>query len=133
VRSTLDLLERRTGPSSVTALPPEELLAEKLTAALGRRYLKGCDLFDLWFLDAVLGTAFDRDLLRRKLEDYGVAPSRHVVGERLDAVAAADLEPEMSRFLPRRQRDQLGRDGYLAVRERAREVLAAAARALELE
>jgi predicted nucleotidyltransferase component of viral defense system len=133
VRSSLDLLERRP---LVTALPPGELLAQKVTAALGRRYLKGRDLFDLWFLDAVLGTASDLepdpDLLRRKLEDYDVAPSRHEVRERLDAVAAADLEPEMSRFLPRRQRDQLGRESYRGIRERARDVLERAARAVGL-
>jgi len=125
VRSPLDLLERRP---LVTALPPSELLAEKVTATLGRRYLKGRDLFDLWFLDAVLQTALDRDLLRRKLDDYAVVVSRAQVQERLAAVAAADLEAEMDRFLPRRQRSQLGGQGYRVVRDRAREVLEGAAR-----
>lgn len=125
VRSSLDLLERRP---LVTALPPAELLAEKVTAAFGRRYLKGRDLFDLWYLHEVLRTALDQDLLRRKLEDYGVALNRHRVEERLAAVAAADLEAEMDRFLPRRQRSQLGEDGYRAVLDRARAVLRDAAR-----
>lgn len=129
VRSRLDSLERRP---LVTALPPGELLAEKVTAALGRRYLKGRDLFDLWYLDEVLQTALDQGLLRRKLDDYGVAMSRQQVEERLAAVAAADLEAEMDRFLPRRQRRQLGGEGYQAVRDRAREVLHGAARAVGL-
>lgn len=129
LRSPLDLLQRRP---LVTALPPGELLAEKVTAVLGRRYLKGRDLFDLWFLDAVLGTRLDPDLLRRKLDDYEVAPAREEVGERLDAVAAADLEAEMGRFLPRRQRSQLGGDGFRLIRERARTVLDGAARAVGL-
>lgn len=129
VRSPLDLLERRP---LVTALPPAELLAEKVAAALGRPYLKGRDLFDLWYLDQVLETAFDRDLLRLKLDDYDVAPRRNQVQDRLAAVAAADLETEMARFLPRRQRTQLGGEGYRAIRERAREVLESATRAVGL-
>jgi predicted nucleotidyltransferase component of viral defense system len=128
VRSPLDLLERRP---LVTALPPSELLAEKVTAVLGRRYLKGRDLFDLWFLDAVLRAPLDRELLARKLDDYGVAASRQRIEERLAAVAAADLGAEMERFLPQRQRTQLGAQGYRDVRERAREVIEAAARIME--
>lgn len=129
VRSPLDLLERRP---LVTALPPGELLAEKVTAVLGRPYLKGRDLFDLWFLDAVLGTPLDPELLRRKLDDYDVGPEPDEARERLAAVAAAELETEMGRFLPRRQRTQLGKEGYSVIRERAREVLERAVRAVGL-
>ncbi len=50
VRSELDLLQRAP---LVNALQPAELLAEKLTAVLGRPYLKGRDLFDLWYLGQV--------------------------------------------------------------------------------
>lgn len=128
VRSPLDLLERRP---LVTALPPSELLAEKVTAVLGRRYVKGRDLFDLWFLDAVLQAPLDRELLRHKLDDYGVAVSRQRVEERLAAVTAADLGAEMERFLPQRQRTQLGGQGYRAVRDRARGVLEGATRIME--
>ena len=104
----------------------------EVTAALGRPYLKGRDLFDLWYLDEVLGTALDRDLLRRKIADYDVALSGNEVRDRLAAVAAADLETEMARFLPRRQRSQLGGEGYRAIRDRARKVLEGAARAVGL-
>ena len=86
----------------------------------------------LWYLDEVLETALDRDLLRRKLDDYDVAPSRNEVQERLTAVAATDLETEMARFLPRRQRNQLGGDGYRVIRDRAREMLDGAVRAMSL-
>lgn len=129
VRSELDLLQRRP---LVTSLRPAELLAEKITAVLGRRYLKGRDLFDLWFLDAVLQTSVDRDLLRRKLEDYGVAVNRQAVQERIASIEAADLQREMERFLPRRQRAQLGGDGYRIVRHHVQEVLARAARTVGL-
>lgn len=132
VRSELDLLQRRP---LVNALQPSELLAEKVAAVLGRRYLKGRDLrdlFDLWFLDTVLQTPAEPDLLRRKLADYAVAATPQHVQERIASIAAADLQAEMERFLPRRQRTQLGGHGYQVIRQRAQEVLERAARAVGL-
>lgn len=64
------------------------------------------------------------------LDAYGVAASRPRIEERLAAVAAADLGAEMERFLPQRQRTQLGGQGYSAVRDRALAVLEGAARIL---
>jgi predicted nucleotidyltransferase component of viral defense system len=129
VRTELDLLRRRP---LVAALQAPELLAEKVAAVLGRRYLKGRDLFDLWYLDAVLETALDAELLRQKLVDYGVAPSRERVEARIAAAGAANLEAEMDRFLPQRHRAQLGSAGYEVVRRRAHHVLEGAARAAGL-
>lgn len=129
LRSELDLLRRRP---LVGALQAPELLAEKVAAVLGRRYLKGRDLFDLWYLDAVLRTSLDDELLRRKLVDYGVAPSRERVESRIAGVGVADLEVEMDRFLPQRHRSQLGSGGYEEIRRRARKVLEGAAKAAGL-
>ena len=127
VRSEFDLLHRRP---LVSALQPSELLAEKVAAVLGRRYLKGRDLFDLWYLEAVLQTSLDGALLGRKLDDYDVVVTREHVRERIAVVAAADLQAEMERFLPRRHRTQLGGEGYEVVRRRAQAVLERAAQAL---
>ncbi|HVR29387.1 MAG TPA: nucleotidyl transferase AbiEii/AbiGii toxin family protein [Thermoanaerobaculia bacterium] len=129
VRSELDLLRRRP---LVGALQAHELLAEKVAAVLGRRYLKGRDLFDLWYLDAVLQTPLDDELLRRKLVDYGVALSRERVEARIAAAGAADLEAEMDRFLPQRHRAQLGGGGYDVVKRLAYGVLERAVRAAGL-
>ncbi|HSF17530.1 MAG TPA: nucleotidyl transferase AbiEii/AbiGii toxin family protein [Vicinamibacteria bacterium] len=129
VRSELDLLQRRP---LVNALEAEELLVEKVTAVLGRRYLKGRDLFDLWYLDAVLGTAIDSGLLRAKLDDYDVAPDPERVKARLAAAAAADLRAEMERFLPSRHRSQLAKGGYEAIRRRSCDLLRRAVAAVGL-
>jgi predicted nucleotidyltransferase component of viral defense system len=129
VRSELDLLRRQP---LVRALQPPELLAEKVTAVLGRRYLKGRDLFDLWYLETVLRTPLDAELLGRKLEDYGVEITGEHLAERIAAVGAADIGGEMERFLPRRQREQLGAEGYAAVRRSAQEVLQRVAGAVGL-
>jgi predicted nucleotidyltransferase component of viral defense system len=129
VRSELDLLRRRP---LVCALQPAELLAEKVAAVLGRRYLKGRDLFDLWYLDAVLQASLDGELLRRKLVDYGVEASPQRARSRVAAAGAADLAAEMDRFLPQRYREQLGTGGYPAIRRQAQQVLEGAARAAGL-
>jgi predicted nucleotidyltransferase component of viral defense system len=120
VRSELDLLQRRP---LVNALDAPELLAEKVTAVLGRRYLKGRDLFDLWYLDAVLGAPIDAELLRRKLDDYDVVADPAGVQERLAAAAALDLRQEMDRFLPSRHRAKLAKGGYEAIRRSASSLL----------
>jgi predicted nucleotidyltransferase component of viral defense system len=120
VKSELDLLQRRP---LVNALDARELLAEKVTAVLGRRYLKGRDLFDLWYLDAVLGAPIDAELLRRKLDDYDVAADPERVQERIAAAAALDLRQEMDRFLPGRHRAKLANGGYEAIRRSASSLL----------
>lgn len=127
VRSELDLLRRRP---LVSALGPPELLAEKVAAVFGRRYLKGRDLFDLWYLDEVLQASLDGELLGRKLSDYGVAVTRERVRARIAAAGDADLQAEMDRFLPQRYRTQLGGGGYAAIRTRAASVLERAAEAV---
>lgn len=113
VRSDLDLLRRRP---LVNSLQPTELLAEKVAAVLGRPYLKGRDVFDLWFLDTVLQAPLDKELLEHKLHDYAVAPSTEQARRRIAALATADLQAEMERFLPQRHRSQLSREGYARMR-----------------
>ena len=120
VRSELDLLRRQP---LVHALEPPELLAEKVVAVLGRRYLKERDLFDLWYLDVVLRAPLDPELLAQRVEDYGVAVTREKVRQRTELLAEADLESEMERFLPQRYRAQLGGDAYRVVRRSAQHVV----------
>ena len=116
VRSELDPLARRP---LVSALAPRELLAEKVAALLGRRYLKGRDLFDLWYLTVVLRAAPDGGLLVHKLRDYAVAHDGAAVAARLAEAGRCDLAAEMERFLPLRHRRQLARDDYAGVRQAA--------------
>jgi len=120
VRSDLDMAARMP---LIAALSPAELLAEKITAVAGRRYLKGRDLFDLWYLSEVVGTPIDRDLLRRKFADYGVAASLEGFRQRFARDSASSLRGEMVKFLPARYRRQLDSDDYFAIRRCAEEVM----------
>jgi predicted nucleotidyltransferase component of viral defense system len=52
----------------VETLP--EILSDKVRALLERRYLKGRDIFDLWYLRSVLNVAADREMIERKFQMY---------------------------------------------------------------
>jgi len=54
---------------------PEEILTDKLRALYERPYLKGRDLYDLWFLHSMLGVRTHLEELDRKLKSY-VRPFR---------------------------------------------------------
>jgi predicted nucleotidyltransferase component of viral defense system len=54
---------------------PEEILTDKLRALYERPYLKGRDLYDLWFLRSMLGVQIRLEQLDEKLQSY-VRPFR---------------------------------------------------------
>ena len=49
---------------------PEEILTDKLRALYERPYLKGRDLYDLWFLHSILGVRSHLEQLDRKLKSH---------------------------------------------------------------
>lgn len=116
VRSDLDALGRRP---LVTGLSQRELLAEKIAAVFSRSYLKGRDLFDVWYLSEVLRTEVDSSLVGKKLRDYRVDISKFKLEQRLQQLPTRDLVAEMDRFLPRRYRQQLQENEYERIRKSA--------------
>lgn len=87
---------------------PRELLSDKLVAFGARAYLKGRDLWDLYFLSQTLGVKVDesvKKLVLLKLSDYRLKRADFV--SRFDAnlrllkeQGTAFLAAEMDRFLP---------------------------------
>jgi len=114
VQSDLDALQRRP---LVIGLSQNELLAEKITAVFGRPYLKGRDLFDLWYLSEVLSTDIDKSLIQKKLKDYRVDVSKSKVDQKLQQFRTETLASEMDRFLPQRYRQQMQKNDYDRIRE----------------
>ncbi|RPH48464.1 MAG: nucleotidyl transferase AbiEii/AbiGii toxin family protein [Desulfobacteraceae bacterium] len=47
-----------------------EILSDKIRALLEHRYLKGRDIFDIWYLRTALNTAADRNVIERKFRIY---------------------------------------------------------------
>ncbi len=127
VRSPLDVLQRMP---LVSGLPARELLAEKIAAVLGRTYVKGRDLFDLWYFREALHTAIEPELLRAKLRDYQVSWTKKAITAKLKSYAHELLAREMRSFLPMPHRRLLERDGFRAIRTSAQKMMNEAMRML---
>jgi predicted nucleotidyltransferase component of viral defense system len=95
-------------PNAVlVAETPPEILSDKIRALLERPYLKGRDLFDLWYLRTVLNVAADREIIERKFRmyawpfraarnpDFFANPSPEARAELTTAI-----REDLSRFLP---------------------------------
>lgn len=84
-----------------------EILSDKIRALLERRYLKGRDIFDLWYLRTVLNAAADKEMIERKFRmyacpfqaarnlDFFANPSSAMQEELTTAI-----REDLSRFLP---------------------------------
>jgi predicted nucleotidyltransferase component of viral defense system len=90
----------------VVAETPAEILSDKVRSLLERPYIKGRDLFDVWFLSSILKISVDREIVERKFNMYSAlfnarrnmayftAPSGEDKKEMLEAI-----ENDLSRFL----------------------------------
>jgi predicted nucleotidyltransferase component of viral defense system len=83
----------------------EEILADKVCALAFRLYLKGRDLWDIYFLTKERSVEPQWGLVRRKIEDYNKKSSDLIEGlEKARKMIQVDglsiLEGELGRFLP---------------------------------
>jgi len=120
VHSDLDVLGRRPLVNGLTAA---ELLAEKVAAVAGRSYIKGRDLFDLWYLSEILGTSVELPLVEKKFHDYNVALPVSQLEQKLADYRTESLTSEMQRFLPERYRRLLKVKSYEEIRQAAMRVV----------
>jgi len=88
----------------VRAETAEEIMADKVTAIAGRKYVKGRDVFDLWWLKS-RGIEVEAGMVEKKLSDYGVPPER--AKENLERLDPGAVREEIEKFLPHRYRVQL--------------------------
>jgi predicted nucleotidyltransferase component of viral defense system len=84
---------------------PAEILTDKLRALLERPYLKGRDLYDLWFLYNMLGARADLIRLKQKLDAYArpFRPARKAtffLQEETRRALHRTLESDLRPFLP---------------------------------
>ena len=95
----------------LTAETSNEILADKAVALTAREALKFRDVWDVWFLQKSLGAMADREIVKKKFDDYGTMDREAKVDKRLaelstKATAGAFLS-EMKRFLPDKRVAQL--------------------------
>jgi predicted nucleotidyltransferase component of viral defense system len=91
----------------IVAETPAEILSDKVRSLLERRYLKGRDLFDVWYLRTGMKTEVNIEITEKKFKmycapfnahrsmDFFAKPSR----QDKEALQAA-VEQDLSRFLP---------------------------------
>ncbi len=83
-----------------------EILADKVTALGSRPYVKGRDIWDIYFLFAEKHLAIPWDLVFQKTRDYGGTPAVFITNlskarERLKTEGVSILSNEIKRFLPK--------------------------------
>ena len=88
-----------------------EILADKLVALGNRPYIKGRDVWDVYFLAKEKNIIIPWDLVFRKARDYGTTPSnlkKNILEamERLKKEGLSILHSEILRFMPKRTLDQ---------------------------
>ncbi len=87
-----------------------EILADKTIAIAFRKYLKGRDIWDIFYLTGELNVSTSRELLEKKAKDYGVRDFRERIEESREKLlkhGVEALDREMKRFLPTSAYDQL--------------------------
>ncbi len=85
----------------------EEILSDKIRALLERRYLKGRDIYDVWYLRSVLNVAAGKELIERKFSMYawpfqaarGLDFFAEPTGMGAEELKTA-IRQDLSRFLP---------------------------------
>lgn len=83
---------------------PEEILVDKVAALSGRKYIKGRDLWDIYFLTEQKDLSVDLPLLLKKIKDYHMDKSDLIdelneIGTRLEKEGKDILDTELKRFL----------------------------------
>ncbi len=98
---------------AVTVESPSEILSDKIVAFAGRPYLKGRDLWDIFFLMETLKIPAGQDVLamvKNKFQDYGLSRSKapDLIRQKISLLEESGtriLHEEMDRFLPGSYRD----------------------------
>ena len=94
---------------AVSVESPQEILSDKICAFGDRKYVKGRDLWDIFFLKTTLRVGVNeavRSMVLKKIQDYGSEEQvfRHKFKERLADLqkdGTPILKAEMDKFLPR--------------------------------
>ena len=91
--------------SLILAETLEEILSDKIRALFERTYVKGRDIYDIWWLVNQMGVRPDWDRTRKKLSMYRMRfvparPAGHFLTETAENEVRAAIESDLPRFLP---------------------------------
>lgn len=104
------IISRQDIPSSpaITVETPQEILSDKFIALAGRDYLKGRDVWDIYFILKTLKISLNKEILKmieKKLKDYHLGQREFNLNFKnslrlLKETGSRVLKEEMNRFLP---------------------------------
>jgi predicted nucleotidyltransferase component of viral defense system len=91
--------------SLILAETLEEILSDKIRALFERNYVKGRDIYDIWWLVNQRGVKPDWDRTRKKLSMYRMRfiparPAGHFLTDTAENEVRAAIESDLPRFLP---------------------------------
>ena len=114
---------------------PAEIFSDKVRALLERRYIKGRDLYDVWFMKKTLGMTVDTGYVQRKLEMYDhpftMARTPEYFIELMEkpagqtaAIARGNVDRDLSRFIDAATLEVFRKKGFQEIFEAAGETFA---------
>ena len=106
---------------------PDEILSDKIRAIFERRYIKGRDIYDIWWLVSRLGARPDWGRTRQKLSMYSMrfSPSRsagYFLTRKADKEIRTAIESDLPRFLPQAIYREYQKDNFRPFLETLRQV-----------
>lgn len=105
--------------SIVLAETAEEILSDKIRALFERKYLKGRDLFDIWWITNRMGVKVHWPMVQRKISMYQARFTPARKGDYFQAREAAaemirSLDSDLARFIPQKIFSQYRKDNFYA-------------------
>ena len=105
----------------------EEILSDKIRALFERNYVKGRDIYDIWWLVNQRGVKPDWDRTRKKLSMYKMrfVPARsagHFLTATAEKEVRAAIESDLPRFLPLAIYQEYQKDKYRTLLETLRQI-----------
>lgn len=103
--------------SIILAETAEEILSDKIRALLERKYLKGRDIFDIWWIVNRMGIQVHWPIVRAKLTMYQTQFTRARKGDYFQTEEAAAemiraLDSDLGRFIPQNIVSVYRKDNY---------------------
>jgi predicted nucleotidyltransferase component of viral defense system len=98
----------------------EEILADKINSIAARRYLKGRDIFDVWFLKSK-GVEVNVNMVEKKFKDYSTPKVK--IEKKVSQFSEKRIRQDLENYLPKSYRERFRREGYEIMLEATREVV----------
>lgn len=97
----------------------EEILSDKIKALLERKYLKGRDLFDIWWITNRMGVKVHWPMVQKKISMYQARFTPARKGDYFQTREAAaemirSLDSDLARFIPQKIFSQYRKDNFYA-------------------